>query len=194
MKRVHFLSLLLLTAALVWVGRAQALSKSEIEGAGGTCGPAGTPLKPITWCEKCETNLITGTRTCTTYHCDTEGNNCHPALVLDPSTGVGDVTGDAVADITVWDPTYGQVFVFSGKDGTLLYPLNAPDPQERGDFGRWLTGLDDMNGDAVPDIVVKESTYGRVSVFSGKDGTLLSTWESPTLGRSEAVDLKGRRP
>jgi len=123
MKRVHLL-LLLMAVAFVWVARAQALSQSDIEGAGGTCGKVGLPLTPITWCEKCETNLITGTRTCTTYHCDQAGQSCHPALSLDPVVGVGDVTGDAVADVAVWDPIHGEGFVFSGADGTLLSTLS----------------------------------------------------------------------
>jgi hypothetical protein len=194
MKRVHLLILLLLAAAFMWVARAQALSKTEIEDAGGTCGPAGAPLKPITWCEKCTKNPITGTTSCQTYHCDQDGQNCHPALSLDPSTGVGDVTGDAVADVAVWDPVYGEVFVFSGADGTLLYTLAAPNPQERGDFGRWLTGVADVNGDGMPDIVVEESSHGEVFLFSGKDGTLLSPRKSPALGRSDAMDLKSRLP
>ncbi len=194
MTRFTLLSLFLLAAAFVWVGHAQALSKTEIEDAGGTCGPAGMPLTPITWCEKCTKNPITGTTSCQTYHCDKDGQNCHLALSLDPATGVGDVTGDAVADVAVWDPVSGEVFVFSGADNTWLYTLVAPDPQERGDFGRWLTGLDDVSGDGVPDIVVEESTSGEVFLFSGTDGTVLSTQKSPTLRRSDAIDLKSRLP
>jgi resuscitation-promoting factor RpfA len=115
-------------------------------------------------------------------------------LSLDPTTGVGDVTGDAVADVAVWDPGYGEVFVFSGADNTWLYTLAAPDPQERGDFGRWLTGLADVSGDGVPDIVVQESTSGEVFLFSGKDGTWLSPCKIPPRGRSDVMDLRSRLP
>jgi hypothetical protein len=195
MKRLTLLSLLLLAAAFLWSPRAQAEAKSDLEGKGYTCGKVapGTTLES-TYCTKCETDIITGTVKCTDYMCDKNGDNCKALLTMNPVTGVGDVTGDAVADVAVWDPTYGEVFVFSGVDNTLLYTLAAPDPRTRGDFGRWLTGVADMNGDAVPDLVVEESTRGQVFVFSGKDGTLLTPSKSPTLGRSEAVDLKSRMP
>lgn len=93
--------------------------------------------------------------------------------------GIGDVNGDAVPDIAVGAPTHGQVVVFSGTDGTLLYTLDAPDPQEQADFGHRLAGVEDVNGDAVPDIAVGALTRGQVVVFSGADGTLLSNPKSP---------------
>ena len=86
---------ILMAAAFVWVARAQAESNTDLEGKGYTCGKiAGGTTLEITSCQKCETNLITGTVTCTIYCYDKNGQNCNKALNLEPVAGVGDVNGD----------------------------------------------------------------------------------------------------
>jgi hypothetical protein len=90
--------------------------------------------------------------------------------------GIGDVNRDAVPDLAVGDPAHRQVVVFSGVDGAVLYTMEAPDPQQA-DFGQQFAGIEDVNGDAVPDLAVGDPTHGPVFLFSGVDGTLLSTLE-----------------
>ena len=77
---------------------------------------------------------------------------------------MGDLDGDSVGDLAVGAATapdvgsidhVGQVFVFSGADGSLLRTLNNPNPHLGTLFGeRALVGLEDLNGDLVGDIAV----------------------------------------
>src|SRR5450432_1625170 len=74
---------------------------------------------------------------------------------------VADVNGDGFADILVGVPHHGieegqenlinagRAFLFSGKDGSLLFTLDDPAAEEGNRFGFAVTGLDDVNGDGV---------------------------------------------
>ncbi|MGE0680061.1 MAG: hypothetical protein AB7P69_03990 [Candidatus Binatia bacterium] len=185
MKRISLL-IPLLIAALGWAVSVQAASKNELENNGFTCGQVGAPLTPVTRCEKCETNPKSGATTCSAYYCDQSGQTCHPAMALDtadpqesdighPLVGLGDVNADAIADIAVGDPAHGQVVVLSGADGAVLAALKNAHPNPSIPFGQWVNGIEDIDGDAVADIVVKESTDGQFSIFSGADGARLTT-------------------
>ena len=189
-KRAHLLILLLMTV-LGWVASAQAASKNDLETNGFNCAPVGglPGIKPATRCEKCETNPQNGTVRCDVYYCDESGANCHPQAThatadpqeadLDhPLVGLGDVNADAVADIAVGDPAHGQVIVLSGAGDGVLATLKSENPQPLLPFGQWFKGVEDLNGDAVADLVVKDSTDGQFSFFSGVDGTKLETPES----------------
>ena len=108
------------------------------------------------------------------------------------ASGVGDVNSDGYADIVVgteedegaWDA--GSAYVFSGKDGGVLYALQSPNPREQGLFGCSISGIGDSNGDGIPDVMVSAVNEdggargaGRVYIFSGDDGQLLNTLISP---------------
>jgi len=110
------------------------------------------------------------------------------------SVAAADVDGDGKADVAVGAPdgdTRGtayaaRAYVFSGVDGSMLFTLNTPNPQPRGVFGVSVA-MGDVNGDGRPDIVVGSSVEdvestagaGRAHVFSGVDGSLLFSVESP---------------
>jgi hypothetical protein len=49
------------------------------------------------------------------------------------------------------------------------------------DADRVIEGIDDINGDAVPDIAVGDPAQGRKFIFSGADGTLLDTVQDSSL-------------
>ena len=91
----------------------------------------------------------------------------------------------------------GQAFVFSGADGSLLHTLDDPTQQEAdvssggftmgAQFGKDVAGVGDVNGDGVPDLLVGavwqkvegNALQGRAFVFSGADGSLLHTLDTP---------------
>ncbi len=98
----------------------------------------------------------------------------------------GDVNGDGNADVMVGDPP-GMVYVFDGADGSLLYTLLQPDPipTESPTFGAALAA-GDVNGDGDADVIVgtlpdnfADPDVGRVYVFSGADGSLVNTLDTP---------------
>ncbi len=108
----------------------------------------------------------------------------------------GDVNGDGVPDIIVGASSesvegkakQGQAYIFSGKDGTLIRPLDIPssDAVAGSNFGLAVQGPGDVNGDGIPDQVVDASNFagglpnqGRMYVFDGATGKLISPIDDP---------------
>lgn len=102
----------------------------------------------------------------------------------------GDVTGDGTWDVLVGSssatvdgyPEAGRAYLFDGHDGRVLRTLTEPSPQH-GNFGYLVAGLDDVDGDQIPDVAVGAASGpkegGRVYVCSGADGTLIHTISPP---------------
>ncbi len=97
----------------------------------------------------------------------------------------GDRNGDGCDDLFVGEPgeSGGRAHLVSGKDGTLLRTYEPPVPTNS--FGWYLARVDDLDGDAVPDLAVAappgygadDPPNGAVHVFSTARGTLLrSLW------------------
>ncbi|HTF90032.1 MAG TPA: integrin alpha [Planctomycetota bacterium] len=95
---------------------------------------------------------------------------------------LGDVDGDHRADYAVGSVGVnnwrGQVRVFSGSRGTLLYTLDGVAPGDR--FGHSLAALPDLDGDGIADFVIGAPLAqgvggglgaGQVYVRSGRDGS-----------------------
>jgi hypothetical protein len=76
----------------------------------------------------------------------------------------------------------GTAYVFSGRDGHLLFPLPpSAAPRQFGTF--FLAGVGDLNHDHVPDVYGADyaagdngANSGYAGVYSGRDGTLLRSW------------------
>jgi len=119
----------------------------------------------------------------------------------------GDLNNDGITDILVGVPDHivpvvddslinaGRAFVFSGSDGSILFTLDDPTPEEGARFGFAVAGIGDVNNDGVPDLVVgvpkKDSPdgladVGTVYILSGADGSFIRSLNPPSEGGLEA--------
>ena len=143
--------------------------------------------------------LATGVRgqfsTAYTYDGST-GDNLGAAVA-----GVGDINQDGLADFMVGAPRHdgvgtdsGQVRVFSGADGSVIYTFDGLAAGDR--FGHSVAGAGDVNQDGIPDLVVGAPFHdsggpnsGRVQVFSGADGSLLYTFDGDSTNDQMGTDV-----
>ncbi len=94
----------------------------------------------------------------------------------------GDVDGDGHADLVIgaWQhasaaPGGGKVYLYSGRDGSLLGSVTADVMGET--FGFDATGVGDVDGDGTPDLLLTSAwssvaagpRTGRMFIFSGRD-------------------------
>jgi uncharacterized protein YciU (UPF0263 family) len=77
--------------------------------------------------------------------------------------------------------------VLSGKDGSILYTFHGDSAGDR--FGRSVSGAGDVNRDGFADLIVgargddnNGSDSGSARVLSGKDGTILYTFNGDSAG------------
>ena len=113
--------------------------------------------------------------------------------------GLPDVDRDGAGDLLIGAPgedveghiAAGRAYLFSGADGALLHPLEAPTPAEGERYGSTVAAAPDADGDGVGDLLLGsrervggESGAGRVAVASGTSGARLLTLVSPNAERS----------
>lgn len=100
--------------------------------------------------------------------------------VLGYSTSTaGDVNDDGVPDYVAGAPAASRAVVYSGADHSVLLELHGAGSDA---FGASVAGAGDVNGDGHSDLIVGASNAGhtfpfagRVSLYSGADGTLIWT-------------------
>ena len=102
-------------------------------------------------------------------------------------SGAGDVDGDGNDDFIIGAPrafhgglnSAGSAFVYSGADGSILYPKEGVSASEN--VGESVSGALDVNGDGLADFIVSATgadpggitNAGSVTVYSGADGSVL---------------------
>ena len=114
--------------------------------------------------------------------------------------GAGDVNKDTYADVIVGardgNSLTGMARILSGKDGTILFTFNGDSSGDR--FGTWVSGAGDVNLDSHPDVIVgapfddnNGSNSGMARVLSGKDGTILYTFNGDSAGDTFGICVSG---
>lgn len=103
------------------------------------------------------------------------GVNCGDYVGMDVA-GVGDLNSDGYADFAVGQSN--AVKVYSGIDGTELYDLR----QHGSSLWMTLSGIDDIDGDGIPDIVTGIHD-ARYMIYSGATGlrAAWSGWLNPIM-------------
>lgn len=115
-------------------------------------------------------------------------------------SGAGDVNGDGFADLIVGntrDDTNGQdsgsALVFSGVDGSALFKFDGDGLHDQ--LGTSVSGAGDVNGDGFADMIAGTPYSNYARVFSGVDGSVLYTFNTPAnnfgMSVSGAGDVNG---
>jgi predicted negative regulator of RcsB-dependent stress response len=100
--------------------------------------------------------------------------------------GAGDTNRDGVPDVIAGAPGSGHAYVYSGRDGKTLLTLTGTSDES---YGNSTAGVGDQNGDGHADVIVGAASSnaggqraGRAYVVSGKDGSVLATFDGQQAG------------
>ncbi len=88
-------------------------------------------------------------------------------------TATGDMDGDSIPDMAVSmaHSTPPAVFVYSGADGSVIHTL--VETLGASAFGKWISGVGDVDLDGTPDLLVGRTGMAQVRIFSGATGGVI---------------------
>jgi hypothetical protein len=105
-----------------------------------------------------------------------EGEN--PGDYFDKVGAAGDVNQDGFSDVVIgargYDGNTGKIYVYSGKDSSLLFSKIGEEVGSR--FGVAVDTAGDFNSDGYADVIVGADSFdssGKAYVYSGEDYSLL---------------------
>jgi hypothetical protein len=108
----------------------------------------------------------------------------------------GDVDGDGTQDVIAGAPYSGRAYVYSGKDGHVLFTLKAEGDSDS--FGVHVSTAGDVDHDGHADFIVGApangvggANAGRAYVYSGKDADLLLTLTGEHAGDAFGTSVAG---
>ncbi len=111
--------------------------------------------------------------------------------------GAGEIDGDAFDDLLVGARDHdtgggnaGRVYLYSGVDGSLIRSIDGEGTTDQ--FGSGTSGTGDIDGDGFGDQIVGApgagaGNLGKAYVYSGADGSLIFSTDSPAGGNSYGV-------
>jgi len=112
----------------------------------------------------------------------------HGYDLLEDPVLVGDFDGDGIRDIAAGFPEDqgydGTVSVFSGRTGSLHAVFHPPQPGLAWRFGTSVAGLEDLDGDAIPELLIgapANPANGTAFVISGGGGSVLREYSFPQV-------------
>ena len=105
--------------------------------------------------------------------------------------GTGDVDGDGTEDLVWHNSTSGRVVIwFLDPDGVFRSSQQVVDANLATTWR--IKGVEDMNGDGVPDLIWHQSTTGRAYVWAlNADGERTSGWDVSETYPATAWQIKG---
>lgn len=119
-----------------------------------------------------------------------DGSSLNPLARLGAGVAnAGDLTADGFPDLLIGAPAHkvagagqGVVFVINGANGIAYGYLSSPEPDDGALFGSHVTGIADVNGDGIRDLMVSAPRYaniGKVFLLSGFGGGLIRSLQDP---------------